>query len=419
MRQRIVTLAVTAAVLAIVLFGLPLAVGVAKYNLSDERAELERIAVRAALTVTDDPSGSTPPAPADATIAVYSPAGAVLTGTGPAGDDVVAEAVRTRDVVGSTSSEIVVAVPIVRSGQVTAVVRASTTLTEVVGLTLLVWLAMAAGATAAVLITWRVARRMAARLTRPVENLADLARDLGEGDFTVQAAPCGIKEIDGVADALTATARRLGDTLERERAFTARASHQLRTPLAGLRLQLEAALEAPADPRPALEIGVQAADRLERTIDDLLTLTRDSPRPARATVELAAVLADAPDGWRAQFEVRGRVLRVDIRDAPPLAASEAAVRQILNVLVDNALVHGRGTVAVIAREAAGAFAVDVADEGSTGEADLFAPRPRAATGHGIGLGLARSLAEAEGGRLTLTDRSPTRFTLLLPTSTTD
>ncbi|MGW4215018.1 histidine kinase dimerization/phospho-acceptor domain-containing protein [Lentzea sp. NPDC004789] len=405
MRQRIVTLAVSAAVLAIVLFGLPLAVGVAKYNLGDERAELERIAVRAALSIADDPAGIAPPTSPDATITVLRP--------GEASDEVVAEAARTRDVAGSTSTEIVVAVPILKSGQVVAVVRASTTLTEVVALTLLVWLAMAVGAALAVLVTWRVARRMAARLTRPVENLADLARDLGDGDFTVRATPCGIMEIDGVADALTATARRLGDTLERERAFTARASHQLRTPLTGLRLQLEAALEASADPRPALEIGVQATDQLERTIDDLLALTRDSPRPARTTVKLDEVLSET--AWRAQLAPRSRDLRVDLRHAPPLVASDAAVRQILNVLVDNAIVHGRGTVSVTARETAGAFAVDVSDEGDLGGTDPFAPRPRSATGHGIGLALARSLAEAEGGRLALTDRSPTRFTLLLPT----
>jgi signal transduction histidine kinase len=407
MRQRIVTLAVSAAVLAIVLFGLPLAVGVAKYNLGDERAELERIAVRTALSIADDPAGTTPPTSSDATIAVLAP--------GAAGDDVVAEAVRSRDVASSTSTEIVVAVPIIKSGQVTAVVRASTALTEVVGLTLLVWLAMAAGAAAAVLVTWRVARRMAARLTRPLESLATLAHDLGDGDFTVRATPSDIKEIDDVADALTATAGRLGDTLERERAFTARASHQLRTPLAGLRLQLEAALEARSDPIPALEVGVQAADQLERTIDDLLALTRDSPRPPRATVDLGGVLARSTAGWRAQLAANDRDLRVDLRAAPPLVASEAAVRQILNVLVDNAIVHGQGTVTVVAREVAGAFAVDVSDEGSTSEADPFASLPRSATGHGIGLALARSLAEAEGGRLALTDLSPTRFTLLLPT----
>jgi len=86
-------------------------------------------------------------------------------------------------------------------------------------------------------------------------------------------------------------------------------------------------------------------------------------------------------------------------------------------LLDNAAVHGRGAVTVSVRDAAGALAVDVADEGpgiEVADAELFVRRSSRAAGHGIGLALARSLAEAEGGRLRLTRPSPPTFTLLLP-----
>ena len=98
-------------------------------------------------------------------------------------------------------------------------------------------------------------------------------------------------------------------------------------------------------------------------------------------------------------------------------ASAAAVRQVLAVLVDNAARHGSGTVGVRVREAADAVAIDVSDQGRgvhEPEHVLFARRPATARPHGIGLALARRLAEAENGRLTLTRPSPPVFTLLLP-----
>ena len=87
------------------------------------------------------------------------------------------------------------------------------------------------------------------------------------------------------------------------------------------------------------------------------------------------------------------------------------------MLLDNAATHGSGLVTVNIRNAAGALAIDVADQGpriGAPEAELFARRSQRAAGHGIGLALARRLAEAEGGRLRLTHPVPPTFSLLLP-----
>jgi signal transduction histidine kinase len=422
MHRRIVTLTVLAAVLATSLFGLPLGVAVFWYYRTDTTSELERAADAAAVVVSDAlAAGRTPQLPAgtDNEVGVYDQAGRLLAGHGPArADDIVrgASSADTDMATGPVGSEQVLAVPVLSGARLTGVVRASVPqaeLTRRVGLT---WLAMAGLAIAAVVAAWLVARRIAARLTRPLDRLAAAAAQLGEGDFTIRAPRAGITEIDEVGSALDVTAARIGDTLDRERAFSAEASHQLRTPLTGLRLQLEAALEPPGqDPYTAIRAGIGSADRLERTIEDLLALSRERRAP-RAELDLDAVLAEL----RATTWPDGRSLRIEKADPQPARASAAAVRQVLAVLLDNAVAHGRGTVTVTARDAGGALAIDVADEGpDLGEADPFSraeadPFTKTATNHGIGLRLARSLAEAEGGRLRLSRPDPPTFTLLLP-----
>jgi signal transduction histidine kinase len=421
-RRRIVTLTVVAAMLAIGLFGLPFAVGAAKYFRDDERAELERAADSAALSVSDDLAAGVrapalPPSPRDMTVTLYSPDGRKLAGSGSATADSVVLGAQSTDLTsGDVGNDLVVAVPIVNGSTLTGIVRASTPHTELFRQIALTGLGMLGLAAAAVGATWLVARRMAGRLARPLEELSTAAERLGDGDFTVRARRTGIAEIDQVAETLDATAKRIGETLERERAFSAEASHQLRTPLTGLRLQLEAALDSPGqDPSEAIASGIASADRLERTIDDLLTLARRSRTP-KSVLDVDGLLDELRHGWGTLLASTGRKLLISADDAPAPRASAAAVRQILGVLLDNAVAHGRGTVTVAARDAGGVFAVDVSDDGPgiDGDLGIFARDTRSGNGHGIGLALARSLAEAEGGRLRLTTPAPPTFTLLLP-----
>jgi signal transduction histidine kinase len=416
-----VALTVAAAVLAISLFGLPLAAGVAKYYLDDERADLERVADSAALAVADNLAANHNPGQltvtdSDTNLSVYSPEGVLLAGSGPPSADAVVAQARMDPVRGEAGGDLVFATPVTDNGVLVGVVRAATPRTEFYLRTGLTWLAMLGLAVAALALTWLVARRMAARLAQPLEQLSAAARRLGEGDFTVRASRAGISEIDSVGRALDTTAQRIGAMLDRERSFSANASHQLRTPLTGLRLQLEAALETPdADLHAAIRGGIAEADRLERTIDDLLVLARDTGSGAE-TADLDELLTEIEEGWRGLLATRGRELRVVTRGAPAPRASAAAIRQILTVLVDNAVTHGAGTVTVTARDAGDALAVDVADEGPGIDPahEVFARRRDPDSGHGIGLALARSLAEAEGGRLWLSAPAPPTFTLLLP-----
>ena len=431
MRRRIVVLAVLAAVLATSLFGVPLAIGVTQFYTDAEHSALERAADRAAIAIAGDLAGARPPAAlpdarGDMQLAVYGVGGVRTAGTGPERGD----ATVTRALGGSVASnddydgELVVAVPVTEGTRVTGVVRAAGDYAAVRWRIAGTWVVMLGLDAAAIAATVLVARRQARRLAAPLEDLSRTAQMLGGGDFSVRARPTGIPEIDSAGESLNTTAARLGELVRRERAFSADASHQLRTPLTGLRLGLETAMDSPgADLRAAMGAAIDAADRLERTIEDLLTLRRDVPRDT-APLDVGELTRELEDTWRPVLAASGRHLRVDVGPAVPVTtAAAAAVRQVLGVLVDNAVRHGAGTVTVTVRDAGDALALDVADEGPG--IDLDAPRPPhrpagsgsgrgGGGGHGIGLALARELAEAEGGRLRLSRPSPPVFSLLLP-----
>jgi signal transduction histidine kinase len=426
-RRRIVAATLLAAVIAITLFGVPMAVGVARYYLDDERAELERLADATALALSADlVRGTAPtalPGVEEATsVALYRPDGARILGSGPSQlDGATADTDAGAVVSADTASELVLTVAIGDGTKILGIVRAATPRTEVYQRTAVTWLGMTALGALAIAATWAIARRQTRGMTTPLEELSTAATRLGSGDFTVRTTRSGIPEIDSVGSSLDTTAQRLSDLLARERAFSADASHQLRTPLAGLRLQLESALDTPnADLRDAITAGLATTDRLERTIDDLLALARDT-RPDGGIATIGAQLAELEQDWHGLLAEQGRALRVDVQPGVAGGLVTAPVlRQILTVLLDNALRHGRGTVTVHARDVGDAVAVDVTDEGAglDLDADPFVRRPDSAGGHGgghgIGLALARRLAEAEGGRLRLARPAPPTFTLLLP-----
>jgi signal transduction histidine kinase len=135
---------------------------------------------------------------------------------------------------------------------------------------------------------------------------------------------------------------------------------------------------------------------------------------------VSGLVADLADTWSPLLADAGRQL--DTRqeaDLPATAASPAAVRQMLTVLLDNAVCHGRGKVSLTARDAGGLLAFDVTDEGSGTEAADRIRRSLTTSAQrsgGLGLPLARSLADAEGARLRLAATRPTSLSLLLPPS---
>ena len=119
--------------------------------------------------------------------------------------------------------------------------------------------------------------------------------------------------------------------------------------------------------------------------------------------------------WSHRFQHDGRPLDViDAGEPTVIRATRSAVDQVLDVLIANSLQHGAGTTTVRARRIAGGVSFDVADDGvgiAAVDAEAIFTRGHG-SGHGIGLALARTLAEADGGRLLLTSHHPPRFSVL-------
>lgn len=186
--------------------------------------------------------------------------------------------------------------------------------------------------------------------------------------------------------------------MARERSFGADVAHQLRTPLSSLRLQLEAGQLRGSSDDAMLETALDDVDRLQQTIDDLVALNRDE-LGQRDLHPLSTVIADAVERWAGTAQQAGRdVVRVEGESLPWSRASQSAMRQIMDVLIGNALAHGAGTVRVSGRRVGKGAVLAVSDEGTrvVDAQAIFERRSGDATGNGIGLALARRLAGAEG-----------------------
>lgn len=447
MRRRILRATVLAVVCAVLLFALPLGLAALRLYQQDEEREAQSLAERVALSLPERITGGNDPVELPHTepstdIAVYGPDGRRVLGTGPdTGDTPVRDAEAGRAVTRQVGGSLVAAVPVGGSERVRAVVRVASPASEPRWRAVLTWAAMLGLAAVAVGVGALLAVRSSRRLARPLEELAGVAREMEGGDLSARAEVSGVPEPDAVGRALARAATRIDELLRRERAFSADASHQLRTALTGVRLDLEMSLTVGRDagPHRAIRSALAQLERMEATLDDLLTLARDVPE--RVPLDLAALFDRAEEEWHGPLAAQGRRLEFRADEGLPQAlGSRRAARQVLGVLLANAAAHGRGTVTVHAHETAGVVAVDVEDEGAgipgtvDEEPDVFARRGgedgagdgglrggdrggRAVAGHGIGLALARSLAEAEGGRLFVSRARPRpRFTWLLAAS---
>ncbi|MGW7244210.1 sensor histidine kinase [Streptomyces sp. NPDC054804] len=427
MRQRVVRVALTAALVAVVLLAVPLALAIRSSLYAEQRDTLERSALAAAVHVspdyvTGDPV-ELPAPPSGGHLGLYDPQLRLRAGSGPrSGDTPVRQGLGGEVVRGRAGPDLVVVVPVSHAEKVIGVVRASSPAVAVRNRVAVAWLLLLGVAAIALTVAVLVARHQARMLAAPLEDLSRQCRAVTEGDLNVRAARSSIAEIDQVARTHNEMLHSLSKLLRRERDFTANASHQLRTPLTGLQLALEAGLAQDDDAglRPVLAEALATTQRLHHTVEEVLRLSRSGviARPAAGTVAVRQLLRETEERWHGLFAQDGRRLECAIQESrADIRVPGASVSEVLGILLDNARVHGRGTVRVAVRDLEDALAFDVSDEGAvTGEYSRLFDRGRTGDGEGTGIGpaLARDLAVSLGGRLSLTNRHPATFTLLLP-----
>lgn len=259
-----------------------------------------------------------------------------------------------------------------------------------------------------------VAWILAGSLSRPLHALADAARRMAGGDLTARAPERGSSEQVEVAQSFNEMADRLGAVLESQREFVADASHQLRTPLTGLRLRLEAAAAkaGSADAAEDLAAAERETERLSAVVGDLLALASSEEDAERGRAELGAAARAAAGRWRDPADESGRELLVNGDGELEVTAGERDLALILDNLLENAIKYSpRGSAVEVGWERqAGKAALRVLNAGgplSEEERERAFERffrgssSQRRPGTGLGLPIVAALARRAGGEARL------------------
>lgn len=290
----------------------------------------------------------------------------------------------------------------------------------IVSLTLLGGLVLALGVIAGALI--------ARETSRPIRRLEVAARRVEQGDLGAEALVEGSSEQRSLARSFNRMTARISRMLRGQQEFVADASHQLRTPLTGIRLELEELRESlpDGDERIAgVDTGIREVDRLSGIVDELLILSRAGERESPAEeFDVAGATERIAERWRRTAADRGIRLTVKDRgDAGSCVCARADFERALDVLMENAIQYSpRGSEVEIA---IGPKRIEVLDRGrglEPGEEETVFERFHRGSagagtkGSGLGLSIARELAGEWGGSVKIENREGggTRAVLELP-----
>lgn len=301
-------------------------------------------------------------------------------------------------------------------GEKVTVEEPRTTVTQEVGRTLLI---IGAVALLAIIAAVLLAVRQANRLASPLTDLAETAERLGSGDPRPRHKRYGVPELDRVADVLDGSAERIARMLTAERRLAADASHQLRTPLTALSMRLEeiTVTDDLDTVKEEATIALAQVERLTDVVQRLLTNSRDPRTGSAVSFDLDEVIKQQLEEWRPAYRSAGRAIVSSGKQHLRAVGTPGAVAQVLAALIENSLMHGGGTVALRTRVTGNQTVIEVTDDGPGVPADLGARIfERTISGRnstGIGLAVARDLAEADGGRLEMLQTKPPVFGLFL------
>lgn len=249
----------------------------------------------------------------------------------------------------------------------------------------------------AAIAAWVLARRT----VTPLLHLTDTANRVADGDLSARAAESSVSEIQGVGVALNRLTVRVAELLAEQRSQTAELAHQLRTPLTVLSVDLDGVQDAAVRDRLRDDLG-----SVQRMVDEIITTVR---RPAReglyAHCDASAVVRERVGFWAVLAEDQDRRLIVEIPASPtPVRATAEDLAAGVDILLQNVFLHTpEGTDFAVAVRPAGRLVDVVVQDDGPGLPP--ANGDRAAGSTGLGLSIARRLAQASGGDLIL-GRSP-------------
>ncbi|MCA1849309.1 MAG: HAMP domain-containing histidine kinase, partial [Actinobacteria bacterium] len=275
----------------------------------------------------------------------------------------------------------------------------------------------------------------------PVEAVVSSAREMTEGDLSRRLPVAHPKDeigrltttINALLARLEAAFARREEALSRQRRFAADASHELRTPLTSIsgyaQMLEEWGLRDPQTAREGVAAIRRESERMQRLVEGLLALTRgDEGAPLEiADHDLAAVAEEAARTARTVADGKVVVEYLPAKHPVNVPFDRNRIRQVASILLDNAIKYtpDGGRVTVTVRETDGWAGLEVSDTGIGIPEDQLplvfdrfyrADKARASSGAGLGLSIARQIAEAHGGRIEVesTPGEGSTFTLLLP-----
>jgi len=309
------------------------------------------------------------------------------------------------------------AVPVVHDGQTVGAVRVTQSIDSVNSAVIRVEIELILIGLIVLLIGLLGGSVLASQISRPLRRLEQVARRVAQGELSARAVVEGSLEQRSLAHSFNEMADRIGRLLSAQKDFVADASHQLRTPLTGLRLRLEEARASVEDDHASareLDRAVAEVDRLSETVSELLLLSRAGERSLAGTsVDLGDVVAVAAQRWTAEAAERKIAVKVEAEDVPgSVWIAREDIDRALDALIENALHYSpAGTMVTLV---AGPARIEVRDRGrgiTSDERELVFDRFRRGSagragpsGHGLGLPIARELARAWGGDVLLEPR---------------
>jgi signal transduction histidine kinase len=316
----------------------------------------------------------------------------------------------------------VVAAPVGSGGEVLGAVLVVSGTAAARSRTGLTWLLLAGVGLASVAVSVAAAGYLARWSLRPVAELDAVVHHIAAGDYAARVwAHGGPPELSRLTEAFNEMADLVGDALERQRAFVAQASHQLRNPLTALRLRVEDLGEDLTSDwaREEHRLALAETERLGHVLQSLLALaSAERGRYVTESVDAAAVAADRVAAWQPLAVHRGVALGAETPPGrAPVRAVSTALDQALDALIDNALkfagAGARVEVRVVPSD--GGVAVHVVDDGPGLDAEQLAraterfwraPAAQNVDGSGLGLPIVTVLVQASGGRLELRAAEP-------------